>query len=99
NEKIGYIDKTGGIVISPRFGMNFLFSRFSEGLASVQFDNRKYGFIDKTGATVVPPQFDGSSPFNNGVAFVQVAPESGPRSGAKSGIIDKTGKYIWEPTK
>jgi hypothetical protein len=67
--------------------------RFSDGLAAVKL-NGKWGYIDKDGKTVISPQFDQAVPFQNGLA--QVVVRSSP---PKFGYIDRTGKYIWEPTR
>ena len=48
NGKVGYIDKTGKMVINPQWDNGW---EFSEGLAQVQLDG-KWGFIDKTGKIV-----------------------------------------------
>ncbi|MFH5163641.1 WG repeat-containing protein [Campylobacter coli] len=54
NRKYGFIDKSGKIVIEPKFdGVG----NFSEGLAKVKL-NGKYGFIDKSGKIVIEPKFD-----------------------------------------
>lgn len=52
---------------------------------------KKYGFVNKKGKIIVKPKFDYANSFTNGLA----------RVGTKEGIgyIDKTGKYIWQPTK
>lgn len=49
--KLGYIDKTGKIVISPQF----LYARpFSEGLAAVSNDQFAFGYIDAHGKVIIP---------------------------------------------
>ncbi|EAK1349894.1 WG repeat-containing protein, partial [Campylobacter coli] len=54
NGKWGFIDKSGKIVIEPKFdGVG----NFSEGLAGVEL-NGKWGFIDKSGKIVIEPKFD-----------------------------------------
>jgi len=50
-KKYGYIDKTGKIVIEPKFDNAW---SFSEGLARVKIDD-KDGYIDKTGKYVWEP--------------------------------------------
>ena len=90
NDKYGYINKTGQIVINPQFGYVF---GFSEGLAPVRIGNEsgsKWGYIDKSGMYVINPQFDGiSRPFSHGLAMVDI--------GNTWGYIDKSGKYVWTP--
>jgi ABC-type Fe3+-citrate transport system substrate-binding protein len=48
NNKIGYIDKTGKVVVQLQFDY---IDSFSDGLAKVDVSNR-YGYIDKTGKYV-----------------------------------------------
>lgn len=111
NNKRGYIDRTGKIVIEPRFQGA---SDFSEGLASVAISDNGYkeGYIDRTGKMVIEPQWDTAGKFKDGVAWVgfdQAKKEykvgnrifsSSPTDSFdyKFGLIDKTGKYIIEPT-
>lgn len=59
NDKYGFIDKKGNIVIAPIY--NFA-SSFSEGLAEVRI-NYKYGFIDTKGNIVISPVYDSTSSF------------------------------------
>ena len=100
DSKWGYIDKTGKFVIKPQFRGA---GPFSEGLAPVgnvasQSATESVGddaapatgFIDKTGKLVFSLPFDHADRFVNGVARIRV--------GIKLGYIDKTGKYIWEPS-
>ena len=47
--------------------------------------------MNKMGKVVIRPQFDQAGEFYQGIVPVTV--------GDKSGYIDKTGKYIWKPTK
>lgn len=66
NDKTGYINNKGKIVIKPIF-LNG--SDFSEGLAAVRL-NGYYGFIDKTGRFVIPAKYDYAQQFSNGIAAV-----------------------------
>lgn len=66
NNKVGFIDSTGKIVIKPQF-INA--EDFSEGLASARI-NGTYGYIDKTGVFVIQPQYDFATPFHEGLAVV-----------------------------
>ena len=66
--KLGYIDKTGKVVISQQFDD---VSPFSEGLAWAGIGD-KCGYIDKTGNYVIAPQFDGASFFSEGLAAVRI---------------------------
>lgn len=95
--KVGYIDKTGKVVIPAEYDT---IGEFSEGLADAEKDG-KWGFIDKTGKAVIPFQYswaeylwpDGSSStfrpfgeFHEGLATVL--------KDGKFGYIDKTGKEV-----
>jgi hypothetical protein len=80
--KVGFIDSTGKIVISPRFDSALTANdvTFSEGLAAVQVGN-KWGYIDRTGEFVIQPKFDDTpSLFTEGLAQVVI----------KVNIIEKT---------
>ncbi len=94
----GYMDKTGKVVIEPKFQAA---DDFSEGLAAVMFfkpakvpDDEKgdpfdAGFIDQTGKIVIKPQFEFYQPFSEGLAFVLI--------GGKMGAIDKMGRVVIRP--
>jgi len=71
----GYADRSGNIVIEPRYRQA---DNFSEGLASVGSD-KKCGYIDINGNIVIDFIFDSASPFVNGQAVVY--------TGYKCGII------------
>jgi hypothetical protein len=50
-----------------------------------------WGFIDKNGDIVVKPRFQHVKSFVGGLA--RVITEAGV------GYIDKTGRYVWDPTR
>ncbi|MEP7148027.1 MAG: WG repeat-containing protein [Acidobacteriota bacterium] len=84
DDKIGFIDKTGKVVISPRFdgySGKILWS-FTDGLAIVAI-NDKFGYIDKRGTFVIDPQFQSAAPFSEGLAVVS--------KNGKYGFIDREG--------
>ncbi|MBP5136992.1 MAG: WG repeat-containing protein, partial [Paludibacteraceae bacterium] len=90
-EKYGYVDLNGNVVIPCQFVYG---GWFSEGLAAVAISadySIKYGFIDKTGKIVIPCQWENAYSFEKGVAKVQVKLDDGTRVWKK---IDKTGKYV-----
>ena len=105
-KKYGYIDKSGKIVIAPQFeysSNSYRCANFIEELACFERDG-KIGFINKTGKVVIEPQFDFAEKFNDGFASVSFpASESfddkEPRYRGGFGVIDKTGRIIWKPTK
>ncbi|WP_254449339.1 WG repeat-containing protein [Anabaena sp. UHCC 0253] len=89
NNKWGFIGKSGNIVINPTFER---VQKFSEGLAAVRL-NDKWKFIDKNGNTVINlideyPE----EPFSNGLARIG-------NKNSEYGYIDKSGNYVWKPTK
>jgi hypothetical protein len=91
NSKWGFIDKTGEVVVAPKYSW---VADFSEGLAAVKvggthFLGGKYGFIDRTGRTVIEPQFQGAKSFSEGLAAVQ--------AGGKWGCINRKGEFRIQP--
>jgi hypothetical protein len=83
--KWGYVDRTGKVIVSPRFEAA---GRFSEGLAPVRA-NARLGYADATGAVVLVPDAEPAGGtlhrrFSGGRAAV--------RKGARYGFIDRTGK-------
>ena len=79
-----YMDRSGKVVLNgPYAGA----SRFSEGLAAVQFKKaEKVGYIDTTGKMAIPLQFDLADPFSEGLAAVM--------QDHQWGYVDKTGKLV-----
>ncbi|MBU1626319.1 WG repeat-containing protein, partial [bacterium] len=90
--KLGYIDKTGKIIIEPQFQsadrQDLYVGQFSEGLAFVRLDN-KFGYIDMTGNIVVETKFDGAYQFSEGLARIKIE--------GKYGFIDKQGNIVIKP--
>lgn len=82
NDKVGYINARGQVVISPTF-LNG--NEFAEGLATVRKDGL-YGFVDQTGEFVIQPEFDLATCFVNGITVVYKK--------GRPYFIDKTGKAI-----
>ncbi len=66
-DKFGYIDKTGSIIIEPKFENCYY---FYEDLAVVKVNNKE-GYIDRTGEIVIEPQFDTANNFYEGVSKVK----------------------------
>lgn len=94
DDKVGFIDKQGDFVIETGFKSAL---PFSEGLAGAEDNVGKYGFIDKSGKWVIQPKYGWVSSFQNG--FALVAPNGDRETREKTGYIDRTGSYIWKPTK
>jgi len=93
-EKWGYINRSGTMVIKPRFGE---VSGFRGNIATVHFRNEngspRQGFINRSGKFIFPPDFYQVSNFDHGLARVW------PPNHSDYGYINKTGKWIWKPTK
>lgn len=85
NDKFGFIDRTGHVIIKPQFDDLRYHGQFSEGLAAVKKDG-KVGYINKTGQFIIEPQFDGAGEFKNGVAT--------GRKNEKTFLIDKSGQIF-----
>lgn len=96
DNKLGYIDKTGEIIVSLKYeNIGYLgcqegvkTSDFIDGLALVK-RNDKYGFIDKTGNEVTPCKYDEAYSFSEGMASVRID--------TRWGFIDSTGKEVVPP--
>ena len=83
--KVGYIDRTGKVVIEPQQRRS---GRFHDGLATVRV-GRKWGFIDTTGAIAIEARFDYAGAFSGGHAPVEVAD--------RWGLTDRHGDSTAEP--
>jgi hypothetical protein len=82
--KIGFIDSSGKVIIKPVF---LSAGEFSEGLAPARIAGT-YGYIDNTGKFVIRPQYDYATEFSEGHAIVYI--------GGKSFFINKTGQKLFE---
>jgi hypothetical protein len=89
DSKVGYIDTTGGMVLTPSFTMG---NQFSEDLASVVSQGNKglrYAFINDKMDIVITTLFDAAGDFSEGLARVQ--------SNGKWGYINKKGNMVIDP--
>lgn len=90
NDKWGYINEEGQIIISPMYD----FARdFHDGLAAVKIKSlmrTKWGYINKLGEIVIKPRFDEVGEFYNGIAHVKV---NSILRGIKEGFIYKDGEF------
>jgi hypothetical protein len=80
NDKWGFINEQGRVIIAPRFDY---VQSFSEGMAPVMIGH-KWGFINPAGKVVIPPVSDSTPEFSEGVACVSVD--------RAFQYLDKTGK-------
>jgi WG containing repeat len=100
NERWGFINQSGKLVIPAKFIGLPRNSRFSAGLApvvsnaEVNSNNFRHGYIDRTGKFMIPAKFADARPFSEGLAAVKV------NNGDQSlwGYIDQTGQYVIPPT-
>lgn len=86
NEKFGYIDKTGELVIPAKYELAF---PFANGLARVKFDG-KFGYIDRSGKFVIEPKYREAADFSEDAAAVSLQKD-------KWGFIDTKGNVIVAP--
>jgi hypothetical protein len=82
----GYIDKSGKVVIKPRFTYAY---PFREGLAAVCLDI-KCGFIDKTGKIAIAPKYRVTAPFSGGLGIAGFDHDA-------IGFVDKNGEMVIQP--
>jgi hypothetical protein len=94
DQKWGYIDRMGKLVIPAQFDTA---GDFSDGLASVRIkgDPDKWGYIDKQGRYAIPPQFYSADNFQDGLAPVMML----LHPGVKQGYIDPSGKWVISDSK
>ncbi|MGE5422669.1 MAG: WG repeat-containing protein [Ignavibacteriales bacterium] len=83
-EKVGYVNKSQQLMITPQFLEGNL---FSEGLAAVRGFGYpwKWGYIDSKGKMIVKPIYDHASDFKNGRALVVL--------NGRTGVIDQQGRF------
>jgi hypothetical protein len=105
-ERWGFIDTTGKVVIAPQFlGVG----EFRQGLSVVEVsssptgsrqDSRqdsKYGYIDRTGKLVIPATFSVAQAFNGDLAAV--IPGGNADEVSLTGYIDRQGKMVIAPSE
>lgn len=90
NDKWGYINEEGQIIISPIYE---LARDFHDGLAAVKIKSlmrTKWGYINRLGEIVIRARFDEVGEFSNGIAHVKV---KSILKGIKEGFIYKDGEF------
>ncbi len=95
-EKTGYIDQAGEMIIPPTFERP---GCFREGLAQIDAEG-KVGYIDRAGAWAIAPTWDdpqsSAGYFRGGRAMVGRRDAEGRLS---RGYIDRAGEVIFEPAR
>src|SRR5262245_34605888 len=97
DDKRGYIDQKGRIVIKPQFEGA---TDFSEGLAVISTSKNGYkeGYIDETGRIVISPEFDRATDFSEGLAAVGFGEFTLHGGGDHIwGFIDRSGRLVIRP--
>ncbi len=95
DDKTGFIDRTGVIVIPPQFMASGYGTHFSEGLAPVYIKGQ-WCYINQKGSIVTRTKFDRVGPFSEGLARVGSNTHK-LENGIKYGYIDRSGKVVIEP--
>lgn len=85
-EKWGFIDTTGKIIINEQFAA---ISNFSENKCAVKNKYNKWGYINKKGQLIINYQFDEAQNFQNNTAVVYL--------NEQAGVINENGKFIINP--
>ncbi len=86
NGLIGFFDKTGNVVIPPRFSDT---GEFREGLCNVKSEfGEEWGYIDKMGNVVIPYSYRSAYPFSRGLARVN------PTTNTLA-YINRKGQTVW----
>lgn len=85
NNKYGYINNLGKLIIKPQFDAA---DDFTDDLAKIKISD-KYGFIDKTGKIIIKPELEDVNHFSEGLAVVKIL--------GKYGFINKKGEVVIDP--
>jgi len=96
NTKTGYVNRTGKLIIPPRWDFA---SEFHDGLANVRVGNR-WGIIDRTGKEVIPPVWASIHVAGDGLyqtlQFLEPRPgDTQPYASGRMCYLDASGKIIW----
>lgn len=67
-EKFGYIDREGNMIINPQFAKALPFS-FGKALILPTGEKQNLGYIDETGKIVINAQFKQATSFSEGIAW------------------------------
>ena len=87
-QDMGFIDRTGRLVISP---VCYNTAGFKEGLAAAELAWGRYGYLDPDGKLAIPASFENALSFSEGLAAVQNPTDH------LWGYIDTTGAWVTRP--
>jgi len=90
NDKYGFIDTKGKVVIEPKYDWA---SSFSNGLAIVSVEGL-YGAIDTQGKTVIPFEYQALADFHDGFATAARPPKDLENYESKYGLINKQNEVV-----
>jgi len=82
NDKYGYKDQSGKVIIEPKYDLAY---PVEEGMAAVKL-NGKFGYVNQDGKEIISPRYENTWKFIGGYAAV--------KSGGKYGFIDQKGDEI-----
>ena len=85
DEKWGYINDRGTVVIEPAYEAAY---KFSEGFGLVKINSR-WGYINSKGETVIQPVYEEAHQFSDGMAHI--------KEGEKYGFINSSGELVVVP--
>jgi hypothetical protein len=91
--KWGIVDKTGNVIVSPKYDSIGLHDNFDDGFIVVELDG-KCGIVDTTGNEIVTPEYDSigypyAKDFISGFIIVELD--------GKKGFVDTSGNEIVPP--
>ncbi len=88
-ETRGYVDRTGALVLVPRYQpAATLHRRFADGRAVVK-EGQRYGYIDRGGRLVIPARYLAAEDFSEGLAMVC--------DERTCGYVDRSGRGVLGP--
>ena len=82
NDKYGYKDGSGKVIIAPKDDLAY---SPEEGLAAVRL-NGKYGYVNQNGKEIISPKYDNTWKFIGGFAAVRLE--------GRYGFIDQHGNEV-----
>jgi len=89
NKKVGYMDSTGKMIVTPQFLNGYDYSEGLANISQVVGKDTLWGAIDLEGKIVIKPQFDWVGEFKEGLAVFE--------TNEKYGFIDVKGKIVVNP--